>query len=170
MATVQALVACSDLTGFVKLTSKLSEEELFQVLSDYYEFVGDTIAPSGGRVIKFMGDAALMLFPEEQADAGVRSLLELQEKGDWFVSNLGMACRHHLRAHFGPVQYGEIGTRTDKRIDIIGATVNTLFLLKAAEFAMTPEVFRKLNPETRQLFKKHTPPITYIPTSQPHRD
>lgn len=170
MTAVQVLVACSDLTGFVKLTSKLAEEELFQVLSDYYEFVGDTIAPAGGTVIKFMGDAALMMFPAEQSDAGVRALLALQEKGDQFFSRRGMSCRHHLRAHFGSVQRGEIGTRTDKRIDIIGSTVNTLFLIKAAEFAITPEAFRQLTPETRHLFKKHTPPITYIPTNQPHRD
>lgn len=170
MATVQALVACSDLTGFAKLTSKLSEEELFQFLSDYYEFVGDTIASSSGKVIKFMGDAALMLFPEQQSDAGIRVLLKLQQSGDEFLSSRGASCRHHIRAHFGPVQVGELGTRDDKRIDVIGSTVNTLFLLKTSEFAMTPEAFRKLQPETRTLFKKHTPPITYIPTSQPHKD
>ena len=37
-------------------------------------------------------------------------------------------------------------------------------------FAMTPEAFRKLGPETRKLFKKHTPPVVYIPIEQPHRD
>lgn len=170
MATVQALVACSDLTGFAKLSSKLTEEELFQLLSDYYEFVGDTIVQSGGKVIKFMGDAALMLFPEMQADTGVRALLTLQQSGDKFLTGLGASCRHRIRAHFGSVQVGELGTRDNKRIDVIGSTVNTLFLLKASEFAMTPEAFRKLQPETRTLFKKHTPPITYIPTSQPHKE
>ncbi|MCE0521360.1 MAG: adenylate/guanylate cyclase domain-containing protein [Methylacidiphilales bacterium] len=170
MTTIQTLVACSDLTGYAKLTGKLSEEEIFYFLSDYYEFVGDTIAPSGGRVIKFMGDAALMTFSEVHADSGVRSLLALQGQGDKFLSNRGISCRHHIRAHFGSIQQGELGTRTDKRLDIIGSTVNTMFLLKASEFAITPEAFRKLKPETRKFFKKHTPPVTYIPLSLSHKD
>lgn len=170
MPAIQALVACSDLTGYAKLTSKLSEEDVFLFLSDYYEFVGDTIAPSGGRVIKFMGDAALMTFPETQVDAGIRSLLALQVEGDKFLTKRGLVSRHHIRAHFGVIQQGELGTRTDKRLDIIGSTVNTMFLLKASELAITPEAFRKLAPETRNFFKKHTPPITYIPVGHSHRD
>jgi class 3 adenylate cyclase len=170
MITIQALVACSDLTGYAKLTSKLSEEEIFHFLSDYYEFIGDTIASSEGRVIKFMGDAALITFPDLQADSGVRSLLTLQEQGNKFLSNRGISCRHHIRAHFGSIQQGELGTRTDKRPDIIGSTVNAMFLLRTSEFAITPEAFRKLKPETRKFFKKHTPPITYIPVSHLHKD
>jgi class 3 adenylate cyclase len=170
MTTIQTLVACSDLTGYAKLTGKLSEEEIFYFLSDYYEFVGDAIAPSEGRVIKFMGDAALMTFPEAQVDSGVMSLLALQGEGDKFLSARGISCRHHIRAHFGSIQQGELGTRTDKRLDIIGSTVNTMFLLRASEFAITPEAFRKLKPETRKVFKKHTPPVTYIPLSLSHKD
>jgi class 3 adenylate cyclase len=139
-------VACSDLTGYAKLTGKLSEEELFRFLADYYEFIGDTIIPASGTVIKFMGDGALFTFPEDQADAGVRALLKLQVEGDKFMAARGLSSRHHLRAHFGPIQQGPLGTRDDKRLDVIGSTVNTMFLLKASEFAITPEAFRKLKP------------------------
>jgi len=101
MSTIQGLVACSDLTGYAKLSAKKSEEEIFHLLSDYYELVGEIIAPAQGNVIKFMGDAALMLFPEDAADAGIRALLLLQSRGDAFLSERGVACRHHIRAHFG---------------------------------------------------------------------
>ncbi len=170
MSTIQGLVACSDLTGYAKLSAKKSEEEIFHLLSDYYELVGEIIAPAQGNVIKFMGDAALMLFPEDAADAGIRALLLLQSRGDAFLSERGVACRHHIRAHFGSMCIGPLGTRDDKRRDVLGATVNTMFMLKTTGFAMTPEAFRKLAPETRKLFKKHTPPVVYIPTEQPHRD
>jgi class 3 adenylate cyclase len=170
MKVIHGLVACSDLTGYARLAGKKSDEEIFQLLADYYEIVGDIIAPASGRVIKFMGDAALMLFSETSADAGVRALLTLQSDGDRFWAERGVACHHHIRAHFGPVCLGPIGTRGEKREDILGSTVNTLFLLKASGFAMTSEAFRKLEPETRKLFKKHTPPMTYIPTAQGHRD
>jgi class 3 adenylate cyclase len=170
MKTFHALVACSDLTGYAKVSGKKSEEEMFQLLADYYEFLGDVIAPAHGEVIKFMGDAALMLFPEKDADTGVQALLQLQAAGDAFWSERGVSCRHRLRCHFGPVCWGPLGTRADKRPDILGRTINTLFLLKCEGFAITPEAFRKLNPETRKLFKKHTPPVVYIPTRQPHHD
>jgi adenylate cyclase len=170
MTTIQALVACSDLNGFAKLAGKSTEEELFRLLSDYYELIGDVVESHGGRVIKFMGDAALMTFRESEADSGVRALLGLRVEGDRFLASRGVFCRHHIRAHYGPVQLGELGTRTDKRTDIIGSTVNTLFLLKASEFAITPQAFRMLAAETRTFFKKHTPPITYIPVDHLHKN
>ncbi len=167
---IQGLVACSDLTGYAKHAAKKSEEEIFQLLSDYYELVGDVIAPAQGKVIKFMGDAALILFPEEHSDIGVQALLQLQSQGDAFLAERGVACRHHIRVHFGSMCAGPLGTRDDKRVDILGSTVNTMFMLKSTGFAMTPEAFRKLAPNTRKLFKKHTPPVAYIPIEQPHRD
>ncbi len=170
MKSVSSLVACSDLTGYAKLTNSKSEEEIFHLLSDYYEFVGDTIAPANGTVIKFMGDAALMVFPESSVDSGVEALLSLYTEGDRYLSSQGIPCRHHIRAHFGTVLMGELGTRTEKRLDILGSEVNAMFLLKAAGFAITAEAFRKLGKETRAHFKKHTPPITYIPLNQPHKD
>jgi hypothetical protein len=30
-------------------------------------------------------------------------------------------------------------------------------------FAMTPEVFRRLKPETQRLYEERTPPIVYVP-------
>ena len=170
MSLVQGLVVLSDLTGYAKFATRETEESIFQLLSAYYELVGDIAEATRGRVIKFMGDSALIFFAEDTADAGVRAMLQLQEEGDRFFSTRDCPCRHHVRAHFGPVYLGEIGTRRDKRADIFGTTINTLVLLKASGSAITPEAFRKLEPETRKLFKKHTPPITYIPLAQSHRD
>jgi hypothetical protein len=33
---------------------------------------------------------------------------------------------------------------------------------------MTPPAFRALSPETRKMFKKHTPPVTYIALEDSH--
>jgi class 3 adenylate cyclase len=170
MGLVQGLVVISDLTGYAKFAARQSEEEIFQLLGTYYELIGDVVEAAHGRVIKFMGDAALVFFAGDDADAGVRAMLQLQDEGDRFLATRACPCRHHVRAHFGPVYLGEIGTRRDKRMDIFGTTINALVTLKAPGSAITPEAFRKLAPGTRKLFKKHTPPITYIPDTQPHRD
>ncbi|MCE0483856.1 MAG: adenylate/guanylate cyclase domain-containing protein [Methylacidiphilales bacterium] len=170
MQHINGLVACSGLMGFSKHTAKQSDEEVFRWLSHYYELIGDMVSEANGKVIKFMGDAALIFFPEHSADAGVQAMLQLIRKGDRFLTEGGMPCRHHVRIHFGPVCAGPLGTRAEKYLDILGSTVNALFLLKGTGCVLTPEAFRKLNPETRKLFKKHTPPVSYIPLEQTHRD
>lgn len=170
MKSIDALVACSDLAGYAKYAGSKSAEEIFQLLSGYYEYLGDIVAGANGRVIKFMGDAALLLFPDSAVDAGMMALLKLQNEGDRYLAGKGIPCRHHIRAHFGTVIEGDLGTRAEKRPDILGSAVNAVFLLKTGGFVITPEAFRKLNKESRQHFKKHTPPVSYIPLEQAHRD
>jgi hypothetical protein len=63
-----------------------------------------------------------------------------------------------------------LGVRGDKRPDILGETVNACFLLKGRGVVLSPQAFRALGPALRRLFKKHTPPVTYIPATEPHRD
>jgi adenylate cyclase len=132
--------------------------------------VGDIIASGGGKVVKFIGDAALLVFPEDGVDAGVMTLRALRERGDQFFAGRGGPCRHVIKAHFGPVFCGPIGTRDEERFDVFGQVVNTAALLRSNGLALTPQVFRRLAPQTRQHFKKHTPPITYISVEDSHRD
>lgn len=167
---IEALVASSDLSNFARFARQLSEIDLFAMLSQYYELIGDIIGRANGRVIKFTGDANLLLFPSDSIDEGVLALLSLKEKGDEWLNRKNIPSRHHLKAHFGSVVCGEIGTRKDKRFDIFGSTVNTMFLQKTYGFSMTPQLFRKLSNDTRKHFKKHTPPVTYILIDEPHKD
>lgn len=55
-----------------------------------------------------------------------------------------------------------VGARSAEILDVYGKTVNVAAVLKTRGFAMTPAAFRALKPETRTLFKKHTPPVSYI--------
>lgn len=168
MKSMFGLIVCLDLRGFSKINRQKSDEEIFNLLSLYYEWVGERVASVKGEVIKFMGDASLIVFNEEIIDEAVRLVLEMRMEGDLWLSQKGIACRHQIRMHYGVFQKGFLGVKGEKRVDIVGTTINTLFLMKVGEVAITPEVFRKLNPTTRQLFKKHTPPISYIPTSEFH--
>lgn len=164
------LVAFFDLTTAAHFARNHSAQELFDTLSDYYEFVGDIIENSGGKVIKFIGDAALIVYPETHVNEGVLALKTLKDQGDVWLADRNIPSRNIVKAHFGPVVCGPMGTRTDKRFDVMGETVNIAALLKSNGLAMTPQVFRKLDPATRKLFKKHTPPITYIPVTESHKD
>ena len=166
----ELVVAFFDLTRFASFVNTLSPQDCFKFISDYYEFVGDVLERDEGLVVKFIGDAGLVVYPAENADNAVVSLKRLKDEGDAWLRDRGADCRHVVKAHVGPVMCGAVGTRSQKRFDVFGTTVNTAALLKSNGFAMTPQLFRKLSSKTRTLFKKHTPPITYIPTEERHRD
>ena len=164
------VVASSDLTQFARYARGRSSREIFELMANYFEMVGDIVSAGGGEVIKFMGDAALMTFPEDGVDAGLAALRRLKEEGDDWCESRGMPCRHVIRAHFGDVVRGSIGTRDTKRVDIFGETVNTAFLVKSSGLAVTPQLFRKLGKEARTFLKKHTPPVRYIGAQERHQD
>ena len=162
------LVGFFDLSQFHPFLTGTPDSDVASMLSDYYELVGDAIEGSGGQVVKFMGDAALTVHAEEDVDRGVIALHELKRNGDAWLATRGVSSSQIMKAHFGTVVATMVGTRTDKRPDIFGDVVATAVVMRSRGFAMTAQVFRKLSPETRKLFKKHTPPISYIPLSQGH--
>ena len=167
---MEVLVAFTDLTQFARYARGRTNREIFETMSHYYELVGDIVSEGGGTVVKFMGDAILLVFPKDGVDAGGRALVRLNEEGDNFLESRGIPCRHVTKAHFGEVACGPMGTRDERRFDLFGNTVNTAALTKSNGMAITPQVFRKLDKETRALLKKHTPAVTYIGVGERHRD
>jgi len=163
------LVAFIDLTGYAMQSTRVADDELADCVDGYYEIVATSIADAGGRVVKFIGDGVLVVFAADDADRGVAALMALKEDVDRYLDGRGWPCRLLVKAHVGPVIAGPYGARGDKRFDVIGKTVNTAAMLDAAGVALSAEAFRKLSPEMRQRFKKHTWPTTYIRVEDPHK-
>jgi len=159
---VDLVISFFDLTNYVKISNERSELELFELLSGFYELAGETIEAAGGKVIKFTGDAGLAVFPEDKADSGILALMELKKKAEAFFAKRNAATRLIVKIHFGAAAFGPIGTRGEKRPDVIGEAVNTAATLASKGFAISPQAFRKLSAENRKRFRKHTPPIVYI--------
>lgn len=168
MKEEQMFIAVSDLTAFAKFSSSITELELFAIVSDYYEYAGGIIESAGGEIIKYMGDSFLFVFPQDRSDAAAEAILELKQSGDAWMSNRGMPCRHIVKLHFGKVVLGYIGTKDRKKKDIYGEAVNKVFLLDSKGIALSAECFRKLSSDMRKHFKKHTPPISYLPIEAHH--
>jgi adenylate cyclase len=167
---MELLVAFFDLTGYLRYGRDHSARELFDTLSAYFEYVGDRVEDSGGKIVKFIGDEGFIVYPAEKVNRGVLALMDLKESGDAWLANRNIPCRNVVQVHFGPVVCGLIGTRSDKRFDVYGETVNIAATMESDGFAITPELFRKLEADTQKLFKKHTPAVTYIPLSEVDKD
>src|SRR4051812_24391975 len=79
------LIAFADLTRYQAQCRALADQVVADTMDLFYEKVCDRVEGQAGKVVKFMGDAALIVFPEELIDRGVKTLLTLKEETDrWF--------------------------------------------------------------------------------------
>ena len=162
------LVVCFlDLSYFARDAAQRDDAAVAEVVDQYYERVGDAVAAAGGTVVKHIGDGALVVFPTERADDAMSALFALRADVDSWLAALCWASRLMVKVHTGPVIAGGYGARGAKRFDVIGNVVNVAARLPRP-FHVTPQVFRLLSPEARKRFKKHTPPVTYIPVDDRH--
>ena len=167
-AETELLIAFSDLTAYTVTARRLSPHDVAALMEAFYERTHALIEPAGGRIVKFIGDAALIVFPAERAGDGVLALLHYKRELDGWLASVGYPGRLTVKAHFGRAVAGEFGPPHARRYDLLGDDVNTTARLESHGFAISAQAFRTLSAEGRKHFKKHTPPITYIPLEQQH--
>ena len=100
------LVAVADIAGFSNLARTKSDRELFDFLSDFCERIGRLVDEGGGETVKFMGDAALVVFPADKADEGVETLRRMKRDIDGWLAEQAPRCRLQVKAHVGPAVRG----------------------------------------------------------------
>ena len=163
------LIAFADLTRFFVQSQRVSDLDLADTLDAFYECVAAPVDKAGGRVVKFIGDAALIVFSEDTVDRGVEALLQMKDAVDDLMERRRWDCRLTVKAHFGTTVAGPFGAAGAKRFDVIGKAVNTAATLEGSGVTLSVAAFRKLGPELRRRFRKHTPPVTYIRHEDPRR-
>ena len=167
---VPLLVAVTSFNRYTAQVDGLADLDVARVMGEYYELAAATITAAGGRVVKFIGDATLTVFPSEDVDRGVLALLELTSAADRFMTERGWNCHLVVKAHYGTVAHGHFGAGSDRHYDVLGKGVNIAFRLESSGgVTLSVEAFRQLGPDVRARFKKHTPPITYIRVEDSHR-
>ena len=162
---VSLLIGMHDIYSFASYAKNRDSISIFNFLDRLAEISGEIIEGAGGRIIKFMGDGNLFVFPEELADEGVNACLHFQEEAVKFLKTQGLS-GITVSCHFGEVTLGYLGVKGKKQLDVIGSAVNIPFLLHKdhprKKVMITPQAFRKLSKETRKKFHKFTPPIVYL--------
>lgn len=110
------------------------------VLSDYYALLADTIAGAEGRVVKVMGDGALLVFPAARAPDAVVALRAAQARGTARWRAFDPRCRVVVKATAGRVLCAPMGPPGDERPDVYGDALNRLFTVPARDLVLTPEL------------------------------
>lgn len=78
----ELLVGFYDLAGYMRHAEKTPPQELLATMAAYFALTGQIVGDAGGRLIKTLGDAGLVAFPAEAADAGVAALRAVQSRGE----------------------------------------------------------------------------------------
>ncbi len=163
------LICFLDLSTYTLDARRTADDSrLAGIVDGYYERVAERTRSAGGTVVKFIGDGALLVFPIARADDAVVALLELKADTDAWLESVRWESRLVVKAHAGTVVSGPFGASDDKRFDVLGDEVNVTARLQTRALAISAEAFRLLSPAVRKRFKKHTPPITYIPVEDRH--
>lgn len=151
-------VVFADLWGFTSIAERLSPQETFAFLNDFFAALVPAIHAHGGVVDKYMGDGIMALFPGSAEDA-VRAGLAMVESTRSFTSRrptLPFTPRLGVGVHSGPMILGLLGAADRIDFTAISDSVNITSRIERltrtyeADMLITREVFERLPAELQK--------------------
>ncbi len=164
---INAALWFSDLRNFTHLTETLSSRQVLEMLNEYFEFVSAAVTAQGGEILRFIGDAMLIVFPIEgnhciktACNAAIDAAIDAQST----LQSINHQRRRHglpesqfgVGLNVGEVMYGNVGAPDRLDFTVMGPAVNRtarlesltkelgcdiLFSQKFADLIETPSEF-----------------------------
>ncbi len=157
------IILVADLTGYARGFLSHSDAEMASFLDRFYRMADDLIEEHGGRIIKFIGDAVLSVFPPDAASDAVATAVAMRQAAVHLAEDVGLDFSLGANIHFGEVIATKLGTGAGRRYDVIGRTVNQTFLLgRGGGIRLSERVYRKLPSGERSPWEKRKPPAVYV--------
>ncbi len=115
----------SDIQRFARLFLNEDDQKI-DFVQGYYELSGDRIIEQGGRIVKYIGDAILSVFPSGRERAAVRCAIDTERDFEILVKDMNLDPEVALNTgiNSGEVYAGIFGHRSLRGEDIFGNTVN----------------------------------------------
>jgi adenylate cyclase len=145
----EAAVVFIDLSGFTGVSEILGPSAIRELLNTFHSLVDSEVVASGGVVISFMGDGAMIVFglpepkPEDTGNAArccVRLAYQIRR---WLASlpgETGSRIGFKIGAHFGTVVASRLGGGSRQHISATGDTVNVASRLMEVAASHNAEV------------------------------
>lgn len=127
---IRAVIWFCDLRDSTPLAESMSREAFLRLLNEYFECVLGPVQERGGEILRFIGDAALAIFPigNDPASVACSKALDAANQAvsrmEKFNSGRETPLRFGIGLHLGLVLYGNIGTPTRIEFTVIGAAAN----------------------------------------------
>jgi len=161
MRQVTQGVAFFDLSRMMEWASSQEDEKVAAMLQEFYCLAVARIEGAEGRVVKFIGDEGLAVFPKEAAEKVIFALAGLSEEVHRMAAKHGYNTFLNTNVHFGPMMEGTFGPPGQKRYDVLGKTVNIAARLGRRGLILSQQAFRCLGAEGRARFDKIESPVNY---------
>ncbi len=159
--TVTLGVAFFDLSRMAEWANANEDARVASFLNRFYQLSADALEPAGGRIVKFMGDAGIVVCPEESVEKLIFALVDLAADVRACGRSFEIDTYLNISIHVGPVLAGSFGPEGFERYDVIGKTVNIAARLGRRGVTLSTQAFRCLSEEGRKRFDKIKRPITY---------
>ena len=137
---IHAVIWFCDLRESTALADAESRTDFLRILNEFFDCMAGAVISHGGEVLRFIGDAALAIFPIDQPvegggqDSGsacARALgaafdaaEKIRQRNAEVASRAGRGIDFGIGLHIGDVTYGNIGTGSRLEFTVIGASVN----------------------------------------------
>lgn len=137
---IHAVIWFCDLRDSTPLADALGPEAFLALLNEYFECVLGPVLERNGQVLRFIGDAALAIFPvgsdpaeaaTSAVDAAREALARMAALNERRRAAGAPELAFGIGLHLGDVLYGNIGTRARIEFTVIGAAANEAARIEA---------------------------------------
>lgn len=133
---IDAVIWFCDLRHSTPLAEKLGHEAFLEILNDYFAAVAGAVMDNGGEVLRFIGDAALAIFPisddaydsctarQKALEAAHDAITRAAEMNAGRVAKGDEPFEYGIGLHVGRIMYGNIGVPSRVEFSVIGPAAN----------------------------------------------
>jgi len=134
---IHAVIWFCDLRNSTPLADSMGRDEFLGLLNDYFECVAGAVLDHDGEVLRYIGDAALAIFPvaeqeswtaeiacEKAVAAANDAMRRMRELNKQRIKDGKDELGYGIGLHMGHVMYGNIGTPDRIEFTVIGAAAN----------------------------------------------
>ena len=133
--TIDAALWFSDLRDFTVLTENLPVRDVLATLNTYFEYVAAAVTARGGEILRFIGDAMLIVFAtdvDRDARSACAAALDAAEDAFASLATVNAIRQRHgeppirfgVGLHVGQVVYGNVGAPDRLDFTVMGPAVN----------------------------------------------
>jgi adenylate cyclase len=160
---IHAVIWFCDLRNSTPLSESMERKAYLDMLNQFLEAMADSVLEAGGEVLRFIGDAALAIFPIDEYDAGgrceatgravsaARAAVGRMHDVKAERAKMGQdAIGYGIGLHFGDVTYGNIGSESRLEFTVIGPAANETARIESLTKTLDRTVL--MSDEFRQCF------------------
>jgi class 3 adenylate cyclase len=156
----QLVVVVVDLARFTRAVAGLDAVAIAGVLDRFYAVAGRVVTERGGRVVKYLGDGCLVVFPPERAAVAVDSVEALADEVRGLAGQVQLDLELGANLHLCTAAEGRYESTGAE--DVVGVGVVHAFRIGGGPGVRISEpVYRKLPSDRRGRWAKYQPPSVY---------